>query len=807
VRSLLLLLLPALATAAVPHRSWTSLPSSNGWGAVVVDLGTGRVHHWREHLYATEEPRWNAQGQEVWNGDFPEAVAARDLLGDLDFAVVRDGGATWLADLPVDLGDAGWDGPQGLGGGGTNILRLPRDLPDLRATLFVWAPWELDRAALAAVLVVENVGGSAISGLQIASRHELRLGFGRPGPSQEIGDENELAAWQDGAWEERGFAGAVALRGLDADAHGLSWPGGPRPDVRDLLSLGGVLGDEDGGEVHSGTITALSWSLPTLEPGESVSVGLAATHHGDPFAFETALADLDAWIAARDAGALLDDERALWGDFQDSLTLPPGLDGDEEAVLRQGAVVLRMAQVREDEAFLRDVLGDDATARHHPKETLPATISHRGRGAVLASLPPGQWTYAWPRDGAYAVAGMSALGMLDEAEEGLRFLLEADSGRFADWQELAHYPMVPYQVSLCRHHGFGIEESDTSGGGDLNFEFDGPGLLLWSLGRWVDAGGDIAFVEAHWDTLRERVGGFLVAMQETGGLILPDSSIWEHHWLGKERHWAYTDLVAARGLCDGARLAERVGDAATAQSWRAAAERLRSAIVAELVDGDGVVAATREELALGHGYTDAATLEAAGMALFDPSLRVAPATVDRVLSALRVPGGEGIARNDDNGDAHDLSPWGSSYDSDEWVMMDLRAAVASREVGLPGVSDALLRWVTAQSKENFLAIGETYDSQSADYTNNAPMVGFGPGAYALALFHRAGLATDAPACGAYAAEPPEPMPEETTPAPQVPGPAIEEGPPPGCGGAAAAVLLAWALPLSSGRGRRRDARA
>ena len=56
---------------------------------------------------------------------------------------------------------------------------------------------------------------------------------------------------------------------------------------------------------------------------------------------------------------------------------------------------------------------------------------------MLASLPPGEWTVAWVRDGSYAATAMAVLGMKDEAREALRYYLDADAGRFQSWSELA----------------------------------------------------------------------------------------------------------------------------------------------------------------------------------------------------------------------------------------------------------------------------------------------------------------------------------------------------------------------------------
>jgi len=94
----LTLLLP-LALAAEPHRSFYDLPSSNGWGAVVVDFTRAKAHHWRDHLFATEEPEIDETGAEVWRHDLPRSVYTRDLLFDAYFGVraaaASSGSTSW----------------------------------------------------------------------------------------------------------------------------------------------------------------------------------------------------------------------------------------------------------------------------------------------------------------------------------------------------------------------------------------------------------------------------------------------------------------------------------------------------------------------------------------------------------------------------------------------------------------------------------------------------------------------------------------------------------------------------------------
>lgn len=749
--------LPGLAEAVEPHRSWYELPSSNGWGGVVVDLQRARPHHWRDHLFATEEPVLDSAGAEVWVNDQPRSVHARDLLLDAYFGLRVDDQASWLPDEAVDLDASGWAAPDEPGVGGTNLVRIVQTAAGLEATTWVWAPWDLPRSAMALVLELHNPGATPLP-VQAFGLLNLHLGEGRPEPDQEIGAQNEtVVVHSAGRIEERGFAGVVASHALGGPPTAqVWWPGNPAANPYDIVPGGGDLlaGSGDQG-VHEDSVPYLQWDLGVLPPGGSTAVGVILAHHGDPFAYDGLAAEVEAWIAGRSAAQLLTAERAGWADFQAGLAVPTGLSTDEAALYRHSAAVLRMAQVRETHSYAREHLERDGDPRHSSFGAVPGLLQHDGAGAVLASLPPGRWTYAWPRDGAYAIAGMAAAGMHAEARDALSFLMNARTDRYRGWTELAALPLVPYAISLCRHHGFGDEESDTLGGGDINVEFDGAGLFLWALGEYVRASGDSGFVDENWAALRDEVAGFLVPLvDEQLGLIAADSSIWETHWFGKERRWAYTSITAARGLCEAATLAETRGEAALATEWRGVAERLRQGILDSLVDGRGLVASNLLERQGGAGYADAAVIEAVSMGLVDPAGTVTSGTIDGLLDALQTPDGPGVSRNDDEWDEHALSPWGSGYDSAEWVIMDLRLSEAARLAGRTDLADSLLDWVTAQSTANYGAIGETYDRITGDYTNNAPMVGFGPGAWIHAVHQRQGLLSVGPACGAYPIDPP-----------------------------------------------------
>jgi GH15 family glucan-1,4-alpha-glucosidase len=172
----------------------------------------------------------------------------------------------------------------------------------------------------------------------------------------------------------------------------------------------------------------------------------------------------------------------------------------------------------------------------------------------------------------------------------------------------------------------GVEETDFNDFGP-NLEFDGFGLFLWALRTYQRATGDDAFVQARFSTVGPMVADALVALIEPEtGLLRPDSSIWETHWNGRERHWAYTSITAARGLCDAADLATLAGDPSRAENYRAAGIALRKAIAEKLTDASGAIASNKEELASGSGYRDAAVLDAIAFGLFDPQGTIAQAT-------------------------------------------------------------------------------------------------------------------------------------------------------------------------------------
>lgn len=754
------------AQAAEIQRTRFQLPTANGHTALLVDLEAKRPTQLREHLFAAEEPVIDGQGEEVWDGSQFAAVYTRDLLYDAYFGLRAPDSQFWMTSTPVDLDASGYAGWKSGEVGGTGLVTMVQKAGDLETTQYFFTPQALEEVGFVMVMKVKNTGGATLSGVQAFSIHNFHLGFGRANApwdvGEDIGDNGETLIWdgQSGEYVERGFAGVVVARPLATVAHHGSTPGA---DPFGIVDGGAKVDLPDNAPPMSavdGTVGAYQFDLGSLSPGAEAWVGVAFARHADPFQEETARGWLDVSVGDKSAKQVVDAEIAAWAEFQGTLKLPEGMGPEEEALVRHSAAMLKMGQVREEQSYLREWLSKDGEVRrtrfpgpdNNPVD-LPAVVKHRGRGAVLASLPPGNWTYAWIRDGAYATVAMAVLGMKKESRDALNFYLEAEAGRFKDWSELAGYGLGDYQISLVRYYGFGVEETDFNDYGP-NLEFDGFGLFLWALRAYERETGDESLTDMYWPVISGQIADVLVALVDPEtGLIRPDSSIWETHWEGRERHYAYTSLTAVRGLCDAAAMAARVGDGDRASTYADAATALRQSIVDRLTDADGMIASNLEELQTGEGYYDAAVWDAIAMGLFDPAGDVAAGTMAGLDGNLQVAAGPGWSRNDDrfdHGNSEDLSPWGSDYDSAEWVITDLRGSIAARMMGAEGRADALNDWVRDQALANYLMVAETFDENDGTYKFNTPMLGFGAGAYTLALAHRAGgFGADDPACGAY----------------------------------------------------------
>jgi hypothetical protein len=449
--------------------------------------------------------------------------------------------------------------------------------------------------------------------------------------------------------------------------------------------------------------SAFGKSLGTLQPGASAWWGVAVLFSAD----SNVAAARSAWtqfLAGRTPDQLY---AGILAEFEQSRMPPgPGLNTTELAIWRQAEAVLRMGQIREP--------WSDAPRRHNT-------------GMILASLPPGGWHTGWVRDAQYAIAALARSGHGAQAKAGLEFFLDADAGRYP-----SYVGNMPYRISGVRYFGDGQEEDDYSGQTTRNFEIDGWGLYLWAARTYVDATGDVAWLasttkhgDSVYDAIKAGVADTLAANLEQQGMPIADASIWEVHW-GNRQHFLYTAATAARGFCDMATLARRAGKPASEiQHYRDLSAQAVSAIKTNFVDHNNVLSGSLEKLQTGANYHDGATVEALTWSLVQSGDAIANATLNG-MSYLQTPAG-GFKRVEGSND---------TYDTNEWILLDLRAADAYRRAGNAPKADQLLGWVTAQASVNYNLLPELYNTDSSAgqigaYAGSIPMVGYGAGAFLL----------------------------------------------------------------------------
>jgi glycosidase len=580
---------------------------------------------------------------------------------------------------------------------GTNVVHVVRQTFGVTIDEWDFAPMSLQRGALFTVVKATRTSGSGA--VDVFALHNYHLGSGSP----TVGADGENIAYNAGrdAFYEWGPSGVAFGYGAFGSTHHGATPNNPY----NVMLSGANLGDDAG---TSGPTT-------DADCGFQFSLGNIATpaYAGwfsilDPGAdAQSAVDAARTFIASRTPDKVLADEISSFQSWTQAA--PSGSSALESGVFLQSQAMLRMAQV---------------------------SASDASDGQILAAIAPGEWNITWVRDMAYATVALARTGHAAEAKRALAFEMGATVGGYQS------YVGAPYQISVVRYYGNGTEWSDTNQDGP-NVEFDGFGLFLWALDAYYEQTKDSASLQTWWPAAKSKVADVLLSLQDTNGLIAPDSSIWEVHWNGQQKHFTYTTVAAARGLCAAAALATAMNDSASAAKYLAAGQKARDALLG-LRAPDGTLAQAQETLASGTGWLDAAVIEAMGLGLVDPTRHTSHATIASIQSGLVPPSGRGFFRNQGGG----------AYDSAEWIFVDMRVGRMMEASGQGQASADLLSWNVAQAADNFGILSELHDRLTADYAGAAPMVGFGAGAYLLSLLDR-GHAVE-PACGAFAPEPPEP---------------------------------------------------
>ncbi len=667
------LTLAAMTTGPAPAAA-QAIAAHPSWSSLSLSNGFGAA------VYDVDRRRLSSWRAHVYAQRDAQTTTA-DLMFDLYPGLRVDGANLWMSERPVSA--AGYDDGRGL-------VRVVHTWGALRLTQWIITPWTVAAPALVVVFEVENTGTAPLADAALFTLHNLRVGG-------DAGTTAERITWSGGAFEERGARGLVLARPVPApDAHAAS-PSNPY----DRVLAGQRLTSVDDSGVRDDAVSGFEWDLTGLGAGarRTVAVVLGHAADGDRARLEAALPAL-----AADGAAVLAAERAGWDTFFARAAVPPGASADELAVYRQQLAVLRMAQVVE-----------------------PGP----GHGQLVASLPPGKWNISWVRDQAYALLGLIAAGLADEARAALSFWWQGRAGTFVCCdRDGGPWVGADYAISVVRYFGDGSEESDWNERGP-NVEFDGFGLALRATAAYLAATGDLALVEAHADAIFRRTADVLLGLIEpsgaAAGLIRADSSIWETHWYdGGRRHHVFTQATAVAGLRAGADLADALGRTDDAARYRAGADRVAEAVRTRMIDpASGVLRSSTEETS---AFLDGAAVEAWNWGVIEPDHPSLVATLDAFRAGLWNPAvGQGYRRNDDGGE----------YDLREWAVIDLRLASAARLAGRADHAEALIGWVTAQARANYDLIAENFDRTTGDFQGEVPMVGFGAGAYVMALWDRA----------------------------------------------------------------------
>jgi len=679
MKTLVALCLFGSVAAAAPIASYRALTTGNGRGFAVFDGDAKQITQLLERPYKYLHPGLDPVGA---------GQLRRNLAYDAYLGVRAGGTGAWMRDVAqTSLGYVDQ----------TGIIQSVGAVGGVTVESYYFSPYGYAGNALVMMAHVHNPGSAAVT-VDVFANPNLHLGAAADPDHPDA--NNEQMSFAGGVGRETGPGGGTAIYvpvgGFDrADCAGTGYN-----QVKNGQNL------DDTPRSRSGNDLTLSWqkSLGSIPAGGDGWWALAVLFAPDNA--DAALASWQAFVGARTADQLLSDEKAAWEAWRKPP--PAGLTDPERRIWRQAESTLRMGQVTE------------------PWQEAP---KHKAEGMLLASLPPGIWHIGWVRDAQYAIVALSRMGHFAEAKAALRFFLDAEGGRYMQ------YTRVPYRISVTRYFGDGQEESDWAASGP-NVEFDGWGLYLWATRVYLAASGDMGWLdekthagERVYDVLRDLVAAPLAFNLDSDGLVDADTSIWESHWDARKR-FGYTSLAAARGLCDFTQLAHSAGDEDAVRSYAPLAMRLPTALHA-FVDSKNVFAGSLDELKNGAGYLDAATVEAFNWDLLHgtPVETATLAAFDGLKTGLG-----GYKRNDDNA---------SSYDDNEWLVIDLRVSTALRRAGRVAEADAIVNWVTAQGALNFDLVPELYNVFPADgalgaYTGAIPMVGFGAGAYILALVDREG---------------------------------------------------------------------
>jgi GH15 family glucan-1,4-alpha-glucosidase len=393
----------------------------------------------------------------------------------------------------------------------------------------------------------------------------------------------------------------------------------------------------------------------------------------------------------------------------------------ERRLWRQSEIVLRMAQSRE-----------------------PNRPGRFSNGLIVASLPDGLWFTPWVRDMAYAAVAFARMGHQGEARAALLAYFNA-----RPTGTMRKETGGEYQVSVVRYFGDGSEEPFFTMEGSTNIEFDDWGLVLWSVGEYLERYKDPELLRLPtyrgrlYESARDYVAKPLLANLEKYGdglIVAADTSIWEERQKDK-KHFAFSTAAAIVGLRNFAEIAGSTGEEHTRTEILAQVALLEKGFEAAFLRG-GKLRGTLEE-----GVKN--DIDGALLAIINFEIVSDPAilrdTVDR-MELLKVASG-GYRRV--RGILTDPSIFEYWYEKQEFLFVDFSLAEVYRRLGRNADADAILKRITDKAAADHYFIPEMYVAESCtlfpgelgDPTGAKPMVGYGAGVYILEVLRQARFAS------------------------------------------------------------------
>lgn len=605
----------------------------------------------------------------------------RNLAYDVYFGIKAPGGSGWL-NAPTQPGKPEYTAE-------SNIIHAPATLGGVTVDSYFFSPFGFEGNMMVALLHAPG----ASDGYALLNFHLGTTDGGSHDPDA-VGESLSAIAAQQAISETGPGGGAMVYVPLSGVDHA---------DCQNVHTKGAAGQDLGSNQTCSGNDVVPGFQKK-LDANGWMAVGIGFVENaGDAATMAQRIAD---WGASRAPDKILADAQAEWEAWR-----KPTYCADQYAkVWRQAEATLRMGQVRE-----------------------PYTAARRSEGMLLAALPPGNWAMGWVRDGTYATVALARSGHTAEAKASLDFFLGASPvGKYK-----SYVSNVDYRISVVRYFGNGEEEADYSGQSTPNVEIDGWGMVLWAARQYLEASGDTAWFSSNtrlgpkvYDTLINGIAKPLEANMEATGIIKKDSGIWEVHDANK-RHFAFTTMSAARGFCDLAAIAKKTGNAADATHYAQLAKKVKTAFFQNFIDQQGALGGSTEGIAANQYYDGAVAAAFTWNLMDEPKGQTANATID-VLHQLKV-GTGGYKRNNDGL---------SSYDNNEWILVDLLIANALRRNGHESEADLLIKQqVVDKAAMNYNLIPELYDAVNGtgDYAGAVPMVGYGAGAYMMTILDRAGI--------------------------------------------------------------------